>query len=388
MKFVDCVRIHAKAGDGGNGCCSFRREKFVPKGGPDGGDGGNGGSIVLRADHDTASLAAFFYEPELRARAGGHGQGSGRHGRNAADLVVRVPVGTLVYRVEPPQSGGRGEWEVEDEEEAAEGEGAGVEDGLGEWGAGRRRSRLPDTRRMTPVFDLAEDGQEVVLCRGGRGGRGNASFKSSVNRAPRQFTRGEKGEEGWFLLELRTIAFAGLVGFPNAGKSTLLGAVSAAHPKVAAYPFTTLHPMVGVVDAGDYRTLTVADIPGLIEGSHANRGLGHEFLRHILRCRHLLLVVDTAGTEGRRPAEDLRCLRRELELYDPLLAAKPWSIVANKMDLPGAEEGLEEVRAAFPGRAIVAVSAGERRGIGALVEHLKELAFGRSGEVAGSILRD
>src|SRR5207253_6603016 len=194
-----------------------------------------------------------------------------------------------------------------------------------------------------PVVDLTRDEQEFVLCRGGAGGKGNVHFKSSRNRAPREYTEGEEGESGHFLLELHTIADAGLVGYPNAGKSTLLRAISAARPKVAPYPFTTLHPIVGIVEFPGYRRATVADIPGLIEGAHRNVGLGHDFLRHITRCRLLIFVVDVAGSEGRSPIEDLRQLRKEIDLYDPTLSARKWFVVANKMDLPGAEENLEEL---------------------------------------------
>lgn len=356
MKFVDQVRIHAKAGDGGNGCCSFRREKYIPKGGPDGGNGGHGGSIILRADHDTASLVGLYYEPILKAKSGGRGQGGDKAGRSAADLVVRVPVGTLVYGIEPPAP--HDPLEIPDEEEEA---------------APPSRKRL-DPRQLAPIHDLATPGQEVVLCAGGRGGRGNASFKTSVNRAPREFTEGAPGEEGWFLMELQTIAFAGLVGYPNAGKSTLLGALSAARPKVAAYPFTTLNPHIGVVEVGDYERVTIADIPGLIEGAHANRGLGHEFLRHILRCRHLLFVVDLAGSEGRDPTSDLQALRRELDLYDPVLSAKPWTILANKNDLPAAAENLQNLRQRFPKKKILSLSARDGQGLGEVKKLLAELA--------------
>ena len=356
MKFVDQVRIHAKAGDGGNGCCSFRREKYIPKGGPDGGNGGHGGSIILRADHDTASLVSLYYEPIIKAKSGGRGQGGDKVGRSAADLILRVPVGTLVYAIEPPSP--HDPLDIPDEDEAPL----------------PRASKRLDPRQLEPLHDLAQPDQEVVLCAGGRGGRGNASFKNSVNRAPREFTEGTPGEEGWFLLELQTIAFAGLVGYPNAGKSTLLTALSAARPKVAAYPFTTLHPHIGVVEVGDYARVTVADIPGLIEGAHSNRGLGHEFLRHILRCRHLLFVVDTAGSEGRDPVADLQALRRELDLYDPILAAKPWSILANKIDLPEAADHLKTLRRRFPRRKILSLSASEGRGIEEVKNLLAELS--------------
>jgi len=357
MKFVDQIRIHALAGHGGSGACSFRREKYIPRGGPDGGNGGNGGSVILRADHDTASLVALYYEPIVKARDGARGQGNDKIGRSAEDLILRVPVGTVVYQA-PSQPAHNPEVILTEKEEAEK---------------ATRKKRL-DPRELTVLHDLAESGAEVVLCQGGRGGRGNASYKSSTNRAPRQFTEGQPGEEGWFLLELRSIAFAGLVGYPNAGKSTLLNVISEAHPRIASYPFTTLHPHIGVVDLPEYRKVTVADIPGLIDGAHDNKGLGHEFLRHILRCQHLLFVLDLAGSEGRHPLSDLESLRKELDLYDPALSAKPWTIIANKIDLPGASENLEFLRTRFPKKEIVPVAVGKGEGIDAIKKLLERLS--------------
>lgn len=355
MKFVDQVRVHAKAGDGGDGCCSFRREKYVPRGGPDGGDGGDGGSVILEADPNCDSLATLYFEPLLRAGRGAHGQGSNKQGRRGADAVFRVPVGTLVYRL--PEA-----WQPA----------AAVPHESEESPASRSHERL-DTRTWVPVADLAEPGARFVLCRGGQGGKGNTHFKSSTNRAPRQTTPGEPGEEGWFLLELRTIADFGLVGFPNAGKSTLLAALSSAQPKIAPYPFTTLAPLVGVVDLGEWRRVTVADIPGLIEGAHANRGLGHGFLRHITRCQALIYVVDMAGSEGRSPVEDFRTLRRELKFYSPLLPRRPSLIAANKMDVPGAAEHLREFRTRVRLRPLVPISAARGEGIEALRAELGQI---------------
>ena len=323
--FVDRIKVFAKAGDGGRGCVSFRREKFVPRGGPDGGDGGKGGDVILLADEHTDSLTSLFYEPLLKAKKGANGQGKQMHGRGAGDKIVKVPIGTVVWKAE--HEGGN------------------------------------STEQPPPLADLTWPNAEYVLCRGGAGGKGNVHFKSSRNRAPREYTDGEQGEEGHFLLELRTMADAGLVGYPNAGKSTLLRRLSAAHPKVAEYPFTTLHPMIGVVNFDDYRRATVADIPGLIEGAHQNLGLGHEFLRHITRCRVLLFVLDMAGSEGRNPVEDLQHLRREIDLYDPRLSHRPWWIVANKMDLPNAAENLGRLRIRFPEREVLPVSAKENQGI-------------------------
>jgi GTPase len=346
--FVDQIRIQAKAGDGGNGCVSFRREKFVPKGGPDGGDGGKGGNIVLRADIHKDNLADFYYQPILRAKRGEHGLGKNMYGKAGADSIYKVPIGTVVYRI-PPQK--LEPVVVEDERLAA---------------PARVRIEPADCQL---VADLTEKDQEFILCRGGVGGKGNTHFKSSRNRVPRQFTEGESGEEGFFLLELRTIADAGLVGYPNAGKSTLLSKISAAHPKIAPYPFTTLNPMIGVVEFPGYARATVADIPGLIDGAHRNVGLGHDFLRHIVRCKLLIFVLDAAGSEGRSPLTDLGSLRRELDLYDPKLAERPWIIVANKMDLPGAEKNLRLLQQRFADRTIVPMSA--ERGVG--IAELKKL---------------
>jgi GTP-binding protein len=330
--FVDRIKAFAQAGKGGRGCVSFRREKFVPKGGPDGGDGGRGGDVVLRADRHVDNLANLFYEPLVKAKNGTHGKGKKMAGRAAANKIVKVPVGTVVY--------------------LASGDGT------------------DESQGSQPVVDLVRDGEEFVLCRGGEGGKGNVHFKSSRNRAPRQYTDGEEGEHGHFLLELRTIADAGLVGYPNAGKSTLLRKISAARPKVAPYPFTTLHPVVGVMELPGYRHAAIADIPGLIEGAHRGLGLGHEFLRHITRCPILIFVVDVAGSEGRSPAQDLQNLRKEIDLYDPTLSSRPWLVVANKMDLPNAKENLEVLRERFPRISILPISAEKGEGIDALKEAL------------------
>jgi GTP-binding protein len=248
------------------------------------------------------------------------------------------------------------------------------------WRASGDGKDRPDAAHDSqPVIDLVRDGQEFVLCRGGQGGKGNVHFKSSRNRAPRQYTDGEEGELGDFLLELRTIADAGLVGYPNAGKSTLLRKLSAARPKVAAYPFTTLHPVVGVMELRGYRHATIADIPGLIEGAHRGIGLGHEFLRHITRCPVLIFVIDVAGSEGRSPVEDLQNLRKEIDLYDPMLSSRPWLIVANKMDLPNANENLETLREKFPKTSIVPISAAKWGGDRYAKEGLGRQNDGRPG---------
>src|SRR5436190_14192240 len=333
--FVDQVKVSSQAGSGGRGCVSFRREKFVPKGGPDGGDGGRGGDVILRADRHVDNLANFFYEPIIKAKNGEHGMGKKMAGRTGANKVVKVPIGTIV-------------WQAEEQ----------------------KRPVSSSEQPAIPIVDLISDGQEFVLCRGGAGGKGNVHFKSSRNRAPRQYTEGEEGENGTFLLELRTIADAGLVGYPNAGKSTLLRKISAARPKVAAYPFTTLHPIVGAMEFPGYRRAPIADVPGLIEGAHRGFGLGHEFLRHITRCHVLLFVVDIAGREGRNPVEDLQNLRRELDLYDRTLSSRPWLVVANKMDLPGATENLKALQARFPKVQILPTAAATGKGITSLKHEL------------------
>jgi GTP-binding protein len=358
MKFVDQIRIQALAGGGGNGCVSFRREKFGPRGGPDGGDGGHGGSIILRADIHTDNLVTLYYESIVRGKRGDHGKGKDQIGASAPDSIVRVPTGTIIYRLP----------------EEFEPRGPDADDLLppGETSAPRPK---PDISQLEAIADLSEPGQEFVLCKGGRGGKGNTHFKSSQNRAPRIAQKGEVGENGWFLLELRTIAFAGLVGYPNAGKSTLITRISAAHPRVASYPFTTLNPVVGVVELDGYDRVTVADIPGLIEGAHENKGLGHEFLRHIVRCKLLLFVVDMAGSEGRNPVDDLQKLRRELDLYDPTLSERPWAVIANKMDLPEAEENLVAFKLRFPKPEILAISAERREGIDSVRELLHRFAY-------------
>jgi GTPase len=334
--FVDRIKVFAQAGNGGRGCVSFRREKFLPKGGPDGGDGGRGGDVVLRADRHVDNLSSLFYEPLIKARSGGHGQGKKMHGRSAPAKIVKVPVGTIVWRADEVQRAT-----------------------FDQTANGDRQSTIDNV----PLVDFTWDGQEFVLCHGGAGGKGNVHFKSSRNRAPRQYTEGEDGEQGHFLFELRTIADAALVGYPNAGKSTLLRKISAARPKVAAYPFTTLHPIIGVVEFPGYRRATIADIPGLIEGAHRGLGLGYDFLRHITRCHILLFVVDVAGSEGRNPTEDVQNLRREIDLYDPMLSKRPWCIIGNKMDLPAARENLEALRKQFSTVEIAAVSAQTGEGL-------------------------
>ena len=295
--FVDEVDIHVAAGNGGRGALSFRREKFVPRGGPDGGDGGHGGSVYIVATPRRNTLIDFRYHPEFEARGGGHGQGSNRTGQNGDDLTIEVPVGTLVFVREP------------DEDGPPAGE-----------------------PRLHPLADLTEEGQQVLVAKGGRGGRGNAQFVSSTNRAPRRTEPGEPGEERHLRLQLKLLADVGLIGFPNAGKSTLIARISAARPKIADYPFTTLTPNLGVVTLSGDRSFVVADVPGLIQGAHTGHGLGHQFLRHIERTKALIHLVDVSGASGRDPVEDFDTIVEELRLFDPKVAAKPQIVVANKID--------------------------------------------------------
>lgn len=362
--FVDQIKVHAVAGEGGDGCVSFLREKFIPKGGPNGGDGGRGGDIILRADVHKDNLASFFYEPIIRGYDGGNGLGKNLYGRGGKPKIVSVPVGTLVYRVHGP----------------AQHAGETVRRGVTFHDLATEPPEAPEKKGIdihSPdlelIADLDHPGQEFVLCKGGEGGKGNVHFKSSTNRVPREATPGGAGDEGDFVFELRTIADAGLVGYPNAGKSTLLGRISSAHPKVAAYPFTTLHPIIGVVEFPGYERATVADIPGLIEGAHLNVGLGHEFLRHIVRCKLLLFVVDMAGSEARSPIADLAALREELKLYDARLADKPWVVVANKMDQPEAAANLKAFKRRFRKRELIPVSGVTGEGIEELKARLHEL---------------
>ncbi len=332
--FIDHVRIFAKAGDGGDGVVSWRREKFVPRGGPDGGDGGAGGDVVLVVDPSTDNLRQYHFDPKLVAEDGKNGAGARKTGRSGKDVVGRVPPGTVVYRTNAGT----------------------VHEAVG-------LERSDEGIDLVPVADLTENGQRFILCKGGDPGMGNWNYRTATNRAPTEHTLGTPGDAGVFYLELRRIADAGLVGFPNAGKSTLIGKLSAAKPKVASYPFTTLQPVVGVVEFPGFRRCTLADIPGLIEGAHENRGLGHEFLRHITRCRLLLFVIDIAGSEGRDPIADLEVLRREIREYDEELAQFPWKVVANKMDLEDAPERLAQFRLRFPKVEVIPVSAESGEGL-------------------------
>lgn len=287
MQFVDYVKIHVKAGDGGRGCISFRREKYVPKGGPDGGDGGRGGNIIIKATERLNTLLDLKYQRTYRAEKGQHGKGKNMHGSDGKDLIINVPVGTII--------------------------------------------KDADTEEF--IADLDKDGMEVIVAKGGRGGLGNAHFATPVRQVPKFAQPGEKGEERSLILELKLLADVGLIGLPNAGKSTLLSVISSAKPKIADYPFTTLTPVLGVVKLKDYKSFVVADIPGLIEGAHKGAGLGYQFLRHIERTSMLLHLVDISDTGIGDPVENLRKINRELELYDESLVEKPQIVVGTKLDL-------------------------------------------------------
>jgi GTPase len=300
--FVDEVDVHVEAGHGGAGCLAFRREKFVPRGGPSGGDGGLGGSVYVVASPHTNTLINYRFHPEFSAERGEHGMGSNRTGANGDDLELAVPIGTLVYE----------------------------------------KTGDPE-HPLNLLADLASEGQRVLVAKGGRGGMGNARFASSTNRAPRKTQPGEDGEIKDLRLELKLLADVGLVGFPNAGKSTLIARVSAARPKIADYPFTTLTPNLGVVQLKGDRSFVVADVPGLIEGAHRGLGLGHQFLRHLERTKVLVHLVDVSSATGRDPVEDFETVRAELELFDKAFAAKPQIVAANKIDAVDDEKRVNDL---------------------------------------------
>ena len=361
--FIDEIKIYAQAGHGGKGCVAFHREAYITKGGPSGGNGGRGGSVILQADHDLNNLIQQYYVPRLIAGGGEAGMGKGMDGHAGKDLIVKVPCGTLVWRIPAPFAPEKISDEGEDDEaEESAGKnpmfststgkrpllrraasGKALEVDLSKDDAGDEKiSGISPEGEL--VADLTQHGQQFVLCKGGRGGLGNRNFATAARQTPRFAQPGEPGDEGDFLLELRIVAEVGLVGYPNAGKSTLLTAISRARPKVAPYPFTTLHPQIGIVEYADWHRLTVCDVPGLIEGAHQNVGLGHKFLRHIQRCKILVLLLDMAGTDGRKPWDDYKQLLSELELYDPALLEKPRLVVANKMDEAVAEKNLKEFK--------------------------------------------
>jgi GTP-binding protein len=331
--FVDECVIKVQAGDGGRGCVSFRREKYEPWGGPNGGDGGKGGDVILLGDDDTNNLVDYKYKPHWKGERGEHGLGKDCHGREGKPAILRMPLGTVVI----------------------------------------------DEATDKVVAEVIEDGQQIVLCKGGNGGWGNTHFKTSTNRAPKRANAGQEGETGNFRLVLKSIADIGLVGYPNAGKSSLTTAITKARPKTAAYPFTTLHPQIGVIEYPDpmnFDRLLLADVPGLIEGASENRGLGHRFLRHIERCALLMFLVDMAGVDGRDPRDDYAVLLKELKLYDPALLKKPRLVVANKMDLPEAASHLAKFKRRHK-VDILPISCIEGKGLEALKLELRKRVRGR-----------
>jgi GTP-binding protein len=336
--FIDRAKIHVQGGDGGNGVTAFRREKFVPRGGPSGGDGGRGGDVILVADGSLNTLLHLRYNPQHIAQRGSHGEGSNRSGREGEDLIVRVPVGTQIF----------------------------------------------DANTGDLLHDLNHDGDRWLAARGGRGGFGNAHFTTSTNRAPRYHQTGSKGEELDLQLELKLLADVGLVGFPNAGKSTFISTVSAARPKIADYPFTTLEPNLGVVDLGDFRTFVIADIPGLIEGAHAGAGLGDRFLRHIERTKLLLHLVDVSSVSGREATGDYETVNRELTSYNQELATRPQFVVATKIDALDEPERLESLKrsAEKDNKPFFAISSatgeGVRELVNAMAAKLEELSAERN----------
>jgi GTP-binding protein len=324
--FVDRVEIFVKGGDGGRGMCSFRREKYVPRGGPDGGDGGNGGSVIIRAVAGTDSLAEIVNRKFWRAEKGERGGSGNCTGKNGKELIIPVPPGTIIR----------------------------------------------DRDRGHVLRDLTTAGEEVVVAKGGRGGRGNKFFATSTNRTPREYEPGEPGEERHLALELKVIADAGLIGLPNAGKSTLLSRLSQAHPEIADYPFTTKHPNLGVVSVGGERVFVLADLPGLIEGAHAGIGLGHEFLRHVERTRVLVHLVEPQSADGSDPLANYRKIRRELELYSAGLATKPEIVAVTKSELTGSEEVRDRLSQEL-GQEVLGISAVTGQGLAQLVGRVAEV---------------
>jgi GTPase len=328
--FVDEDECTVKfaAGDGGRGCTSFRREKYEPWGGPNGGDGGRGGDVILVGDVNTNNLVDYKFQPHWRGERGEHGQGADCHGRDGKPAILKMPLGTVVI----------------------------------------------DLATDKPVAEIVADGQQVVICKGGNGGWGNTHFKTSTNRAPKRANPGHPGEQGTFRLVLKSIADVGLVGFPNAGKSSLTGRITKARPKTAAYPFTTLHPQIGVIEFPDevkgHKRLLLADVPGLIEGAHENRGLGHRFLRHIERCALLIFLIDMAATDARDPREDYKHLLHELGLYDKKLLEKPRLVVANKMDVPEAAAHLAKFKRRYKSADVLEISCLTGQGLDKLKKEL------------------
>ena len=390
--FIDEIKIYAQAGHGGKGCVAFHREAYITKGGPSGGNGGRGGSVILQADHDLNNLLQQYYVPRLIAEVGEAGMGKGKDGHAGKDLIIKVPCGTLVWRLKDttPPIEKKMRRDDDEEEDEAESENMMLGTSTGKrplFRTSQGKSALEIDLSQEPeaeekpngienkgelVADLTTHGQQFVLCKGGRGGLGNRNFATARHQTPRFAQPGEPGTEGEYLLELRIMAEIGLVGYPNAGKSTLLTAISRARPKVAPYPFTTLHPQIGIMEYADWKRLTVCDVPGLIEGAHQNVGLGHKFLRHIERCKIMVLLLDMAGTDNRKPWDDYKQLLKELELYDPALVEKPRLVVANKMDEPAAEKYLKQFKTKIKKVPVLPISAAFDQGVDKFKQTVRE----------------
>ena len=383
--FIDEIKVFARAGHGGKGCVAFHREAFVTKGGPSGGNGGRGGNVILQADHDLNNLINQFYTPRLIAEKGEPGMGKGMDGHAGKDLIVKVPCGTLAWKlVSPPVLDEGPEPDRTESPSALPLRLATRQRAVLRHSQGSRAMEI-DLAREHEVeapqsageerelaVDMVEHGQQFVLCKGGRGGLGNRNFATARHQTPRFAQPGEPGEEGTFRLELRLMADVGVVGYPNAGKSTLLTAISHARPKIAPYPFTTLHPQIGIVEYPDFFRLTVCDVPGLIAGAHRDVGLGHAFLRHIKRCKFLVLLVDMAGTDAREPWDDHQQLLKELGLYDPALLEKPRIVVANKMDETVAEANLRKFKRRNPRVPVLPIAAAFDEGIDRFKKRIRE----------------
>ncbi len=328
--FVDLAKIYVKAGDGGNGCVAFRREKFVPFGGPAGGNGGKGGDVILVADGKLQTLMDFKYKKHYKAKRGQHGSGGNKFGKSAEDLVLRVPIGTIVK----------------------------------------------DAETGEVIADLTKDGEKVIIAKGGKGGKGNSAFKSPTNQAPTEAEEGEKGEEKWIILELKLLADIGIIGFPNAGKSTLISTISHAKPKIADYPFTTLSPVLGVIQFDIGESVVIADIPGLIEGASEGQGLGHEFLRHIERTKALIHVIDVSDFREREPIEAFESINKELENYSPELLDKKQIVVGNKIDMLSDKNKIEELKEKFKekGYKFIPISLITKEGVDELLNEIREVS--------------
>lgn len=390
--FIDEIKVYARAGHGGRGAVAFHREAYIPKGGPSGGNGGRGGDVILEADHDLNNLINQFYNPRLIAESGEGGMGKGMDGHAGKDLIIKVPVGTLVWKIndttpKPAETRSSDDEDDDEDEDNNETEAkasgrpsfkvatsarpvirhAGSERALeidleGE-DAGPFGPTAEEEANAELVADLTEHGQRFVLCKGGRGGLGNRNFATARRQTPRFAQPGEPGHEGNFKFELRFMADIAVLGYPNAGKSTLLTAISKARPKIAPYPFTTLHPQIGIVEYPDFKRIVVCDIPGLIEGAHKNVGLGHSFLRHIRRCKILVILLDMAGTDNREPWDDYKSLLNEVGLYDPSLLEKPRMVVANKMDEAVAEANLRKFKRRVPKTPVLPIAAAFDEGV-------------------------